>query len=221
MAYSWITFDCYGTLIDWESGMREAFAPLLASRGIDNGAPLAARYIECEMFVERGPWRPYRDILCDASAMLFKQQFGATLSDEERAALVLSMPRWKPFPEVREALTRLSKRYKLAILSNVDDALLEPALKALGVRFDDTITAEQVRSYKPVNTHWKEALERFRITEDALFHVGASSLHDVMPAKQLGIACAWINRHNEKAFASAAPDVMLPDLSGLPEYLGA
>jgi len=220
-AYSWITFDCYGTLVDWEGGMRAAFAPILKAHGLEARPDLAAKYIQHEMLVERREYQPYRQVLAETSRRLFKSDYGVELSDAEAAALADSLPGWEPFPEAAAALERLKKRYKIAVLSNIDDDLLEASLKRLGVAFDETITAQQVRSYKPVNTHWKEALERFRLDPDGLFHVGASSLHDVLPAKQLGIACAWINRTGERAFASTAADVTLPDLTGLPEYLGA
>jgi len=218
--YKWLTFDCYGTLVDWEGGMKAAFAPVFKARGLEPKPDLTARYIQHEMLVERREYRPYRQVLTTTSRELFKSDYNVDLNDEEAAALVLSLPSWKPFPETAEVLARLKHRFKLAVLSNTDDDLVVHTLKGLGVEFDSVITAEQVRSYKPVNLHWKAALERFNAEPEDLFHVGASSLHDVLPAKQLGIACAWINRKGERAFGSAAADVILPDLTGLPGFLG-
>ena len=219
--FKWITFDCYGTLVDWESGMRSAFAPIFKTHGLEARPDLTNKYIQYELLVERREYRPYRQVLGESSRLLFKNDYNVDLSDDEAAALFRSLPDWEPFPEAAAALRRLKDRYKIAVLSNIDDDLLDISLKRLGVAFDDTITAQQVRSYKPVNTHWKEALTRFCSEPEDLFHVGASSMHDVLPAKQLGIACAWINRTGERAFASTAADVILPDLTGLPEHLGA
>lgn len=218
----WITFDCYGTLIDWEAGMREAFSPILKARGLQAGLDdLAAKYIQSEMWVERHGYQPYRRVMADSAAMLFKQHFQVDLNEEESGALLRTFPDWRPFSEVPGVLERLKKRYRLAILSNIDDDLLGISIKRLGVPFDAVVTAEQVKSYKPVNTHWKEALSRFNITEEQIFHVAGSYLHDVMPAKQLGIACAWINRKNEKPFVTSRPDAEFTDLTRLPEFLGA
>ncbi len=222
MSYDWVTFDCYGTLIDWEAGMRAAFGEIMRRRGIP-GAPdaLTGRYIQYELLVERREYRPYRVVLAEACTLLFNQELNVALTAEEAGSLAASLPSWRPFDDARPALERLKKRYKLAVLSNVDDDLLAPSLRALGVPFDELVTAEQVRSYKPILSHWREALRRFGVTEDRVFHVGASYVHDMLPARQLGIACAWINRHDEKAAGSVVPDHSLRSLSGLPELLAA
>jgi 2-haloacid dehalogenase len=222
MKYDWITFDCYGTLVDWEEGMKEPFRRILAAHSLpEDVSALPAKYIQYELWVERRPYMPYRGVLAASTALLFKQEFGVELTADESQELGRALPQWKPFPEVAEVLQRLKKKYRLAVLSNIDDDLLAATLPVLGVEFDLSVTAEQVRTYKPIKNHWQEALRRFGVTEDRVFHVAASYLHDIMPAKQLGIDCAWINRKNEKAIGVFEPDVTFPDLKPLPDYLGA
>ena len=222
MRYDWITFDCYGTLIDWEAGMRETFRTIMQGRSLSGlPEPLTEKYIQYEMFVERRDYQPYREVLAGASALLFQQEFGVTLSSEESGLLAGGLPGWRPFEDAPPALKRLKERYKLAILSNIDDDLLRDSVRSLGVQFDAFVTAQQVRSYKPINTHWKEALSRFGVPEDRVYHVAASYLHDILPAKQMGIACAWINRKSEKVGGTVKPDLSLNDLTALPEILGA
>ena len=222
MRYDWITFDCYGTLIDWEEGMRRTFGAILEGRSLSDGLEtLIEKYVQYEMLVERRAYAPYRQVLAAASSLLFKQELDIDLTEGEAGLLASGLPGWKPFAEAPAALAKLKGRYKLAILSNIDDDLLAPSVAALGVEFDALITAEQVGSYKPIKNHWTAALARFGVREDRVFHVAASYLHDILPCKQMGIACAWINRKGEQVLGTVKPDLALSDLSSLPELLGA
>lgn len=211
-----VTFDCYGTLIDWAGGLDGAIRGLLRKKGVRNAPPdLAGRYVRYEFLVERDGYKLYREVLCLSLAKFLKEDFSIALSEEEARTLVRGLPEWKPFPEADRVLGELKKAYKLAVLSNVDNDLIQSSLKKIKVPFDAVITAEDVGSYKPVTNHWKRALELFGLEPDGVFHVGASPLHDVLPAKQLGIPCAWINRNGEPGDSFTLPDHVFPDLEGL------
>lgn len=190
----WITFDCYGTLIDWEGGVADALSPFLPAP-VDRAA-LAARYIMVEAEVEHESYRPYREILARASARLMSE-LGRPLPSEHARVLPDSLRSWRPFPEVPGALQSLrNDGYRLAILSNVDRDLLTASIALLGVEPDLTITAEDCRSYKPALGHWS----RFRALSGAgperTVHVAASLFHDIVPATSLGYRTVFVNRHD-------------------------
>jgi 2-haloalkanoic acid dehalogenase type II len=194
--YDVITFDCYGTLIDWESGIGAAFAKAAAAdaRQLDRAEVLKA-YSEIEPNVEAETYRRYRDVLRE-TAQRVAERFGWPLSRERAAFLAESLPSWPPFPDTNPALERLvAEGYRLGILSNVDEDLLTRTHQHLTVTFDLTITAEQVGSYKPAHRHFTEA--RRRIGSRPWLHVAQSYFHDVTPAHALGIPVAWINRKCE------------------------
>lgn len=209
----WLTFDCYGTLIDWEGGIADALVPLLPPP-VDRRA-LAGRYIATEASVEREAYRPYREILALASGRLMAT-LGHPLPAGRERVLPESLPAWRPFPEVPGALAALrSAGYRLAILSNVDRDLLAASVGHLGVAVDLMITAEDCRSYKPAPGHWKEFQARSGAVPARTVHVGASQYHDMAPAAALGYRTAFINRHGEPV-AGAAPTRVLRDLASLP-----
>jgi len=214
----WITFDCYGTLIDWEGGVADALVPLLPVP-MERRA-LAARYIAVEAEVEHEAYRPYREVLTEASARLMRA-LGHPLPPDRRQVLPESLARWAPFPEVPAALEALRRAgYRLAILSNVDRDLLATSTARLRVTPDAVITAEDCGSYKPAPGHW----ERFRAETGAAaartVHVGASLYHDMAPAAALGYRTVFINRHGEPTHA-VRPTRELRDLSRLPEVIAA
>jgi 2-haloalkanoic acid dehalogenase type II len=195
-----VSFDCYGTLIDWERGMREAVP----------GAPadFTSRYIEVEAEVEK-TYRPYREILEIAMARMLD----ALGRPGDAKAFARSIVRWPPFPEVRAALEALkADGWRLAILSNVDDDIIAESVKLIGVSFDWIVTAQQVGSYKPAHGHWKRLADL--AGEKRWLHIGASLYHDMAPAVALGLPHIWINRNAERA--TVALDGELPDLRGLP-----
>ena len=211
----WITFDCYGTLIDWEGGVAGALAPFLPAP-VDRAA-LAARYIAIEAEVEHEAYRPYHEILAVASARLMAALGHPFPADRERV-LPDSLPSWRPFPEVPAVLRALqSEGRRLAILSNVDHALLRSSIARLGVEPHLTVTAEDCRSYKPARGHGDRFRELSGAAAAATVHVAASQFHDIVPATALGFRTVFVNRHGEPV--AAAPTRAVPDLRALPEVI--
>ncbi len=216
MAVEWVTFDCYGTLIDWERGITDSLLPLLRA-GTDRRA-LAERYITMEAEFEAEGYHLYRDVLDRVSRRVLRS-LDAPIPDDQTSPLPSSLAEWNPFPEVRSALRALvdQGRY-LAILSNVDKDLLELSIGRLGVRPDLAITAEEARSYKPAPGHWRRFLERSGASVEGTVHVGASQYHDMRPAAALGFRTIFIDRHGETLETS--PTRVLRDLSTLPNVIG-
>jgi 2-haloacid dehalogenase len=202
----WATFDCYGTLIDWNGGIRTQLARVF---GEDRADGLLERYHELEPELEADGRLSYREVLTEAMRRL-----GAPESEED--ALAQSLPSWRPFPEVPSALMRARGRgWKLAILSNTDRDYIEASLAQLGVPFEVSIVASEIGSYKPALGHWRAFEERVGRPPDV--HVAASLYHDVAPANDLGLPSIWINRLGEEP--GPRPTRELPDLSRLPETL--
>ena len=200
-----ITFDCYGTLIDWESGIRSAFA----AAGVDGDAALRA-YAEIEPVVEHEKYRSYREVLRETAKRIAPHVKTNFLAE--------SLPSWKPFADTNPSLERLRRAaIRLGILSNVDDDLIAETRKHFTVDFDLVITAQQVRSYKPGHAHFLTARER--IGDAKWLHAAQSNFHDIVPANQLRIANAWINRHGGKALAGGTPTYEFRDLTGLADAM--
>jgi 2-haloalkanoic acid dehalogenase type II len=200
-----LTFDCYGTLIDWERGIAEAFGAAAAADGVtlDRAAVLRA-YHEIEPRVQAERYRRYRDVLALA-ARAVAERLRWPLPPGREAFLPESLPAWPPFPDTNEALGRLrAAGHRLAILSNVDDDLLAGSRRHLAVDFDFVVTAQQVGSYKPAPGHFLAA--RTRIAGAPWLHVAQSYFHDVQPARAHGIAAAWINRKAEPPLDDRGPD---------------
>ena len=200
-----LTFDCYGTLIDWERGITEAFDAAARADGItlDRAAVLRA-YHELEPRVQAERYRRYREVLA-LTAGAVADRLGWRLGPGREAFLPASLPTWPPFPDTPEALRRLRDAgHRLAILSNVDDDLLAGTRPHLGVEFDFAVTAQQVGSYKPAPGHFTAA--RARIGGARWLHVAQSYFHDVQPARALGIPTAWINRKGERPLDERGPD---------------
>jgi 2-haloacid dehalogenase len=214
-----ITFDCYGTLIDWESGMKNALKSLLECRGLsfDIGS-MPQRYIEIEMEIERKDYRKYKDVLTLGVRRLFKEK-GINLTSHEEKIFVDTIAKWPPFEETTGVLRKLKEKHKLAILSNIDDDLIQHSIKLIGVDFDGVITAERVKSYKPSHGHWEDMMAVFKLPKENILHVSASYRHDIIPAKELGFNVAWINRRNEEAMG-VKPDYEFRDLRPLVDLLG-
>ena len=225
MRYDYLTFDCYGTLVDWRNGILSACAGAAGFAAAAGGeAALADRerildlHARHEAEVQAGPYRRYREVLAETA-----RRMAADLGLEEALGsfdfLAESLPRWQPFPEVDAALSLLRRRgCRLGILSNIDDDLLAATLARLETRFDLLITAEQVRSYKPAADHFIRARER--IGDRRWLHVAQSRFHDIDPARRLGIPAAWINRLDEPPAAASGPPVpTFEDLTGLTRWL--
>jgi 2-haloacid dehalogenase len=185
-ATRWATFDCYGTLIDWNGGIRRELARVFGEERADE---LLARYHELEPELEADGSRSYREVLTEAMRRL-----GASADEED--ALARSLPDWLPFPEVPEALREARERgWKLAILSNTDRDYIESSMERIGVPFDEAIVASEIGSYKPALGHWRVFEERVGRPPDV--HVAASLFHDIGPANELGLPSIWINRLGE------------------------
>ena len=215
MPVEWVTFDCYGTLIDWERGITDALLPLLPPH-TDRKA-LAEWYIHMEAQFEAEGYHLYRDVL-DRVGRRVLRSLDAAIPDDETSPLPSSLAEWRPFPEVPAALNALVAQGRfIAILSNVDRDLLELSIGRLGIRPDLAITAEEARSYKPAPGHWHKFLERSGASRENTVHVGASQYHDMRPAAALGFRTVFIDRHGETL--ETAPTSVLPDLSTLPDVI--
>jgi 2-haloalkanoic acid dehalogenase type II len=215
-----LTFDCYGTLIDWERGIAEAFAAAAGADGValDRAAVLRA-YHEVEPCVQAERYRRYRDVLA-LTARGVADRLGWALSPGREFFLGESLPSWPPFPDTNDALRRLKGTgHRLIILSNVDDDLLAGTRHHLAVEFDAVITAEQVGSYKPAAGHFTAA--RTQIGGAPWLHVAQSYFHDVQPARALGIPTAWINRKGERPLDGRGPDHEFRTLAEAADFLAS
>jgi 2-haloacid dehalogenase len=208
----WATFDCYGTLIDWNGGIGRELERLF---GASEVASLLHRYHELEPQVQREePSRRYRDVLTLALGRLAESE-GVLLQADQHDALAESLPSWRPFPEVGAALEEARVRgWKLAILSNTDRDYIDASLERIGVPFELAIVASEIGSYKPAHRHWEAFFETTVGADRARHvHVGASLFHDIEPARALGLRTIWINRLGEEP--DPPPDVELHTLAGL------
>ena len=205
----WATFDCYGTLIDWNGGIGRELERLF---GPARGGELLHAYHELEPQIQReDPGRSYREVMAVALARL-----GAPADDQD--ALGRSLPEWDPFPEVSQALEGARARgWRLAVLSNTDPDLLDASVARIGVYVDLTVAASEIGAYKPAPAHWEEFFARSGADRDGHVHVAASLFHDIAPASSLGLRTIWINRLGEEA--EPQPDVELRSLAGLADSL--
>jgi 2-haloacid dehalogenase len=212
-----LTFDCYGTLIDWESGILNAILPVLFRRDVAlSDGEILQLYAELEARVEVGTYIKYRDVLRKVMQG-FGEKFNFPPNEMELNALSDSLKNWKPFPDTVEALKELKERFKLAVISNTDDALFAETARHLRVRFDWVITAEQVKSYKPSTNNFERAIEKIGASPDKILHVAQSVYHDIIPAKRLGLATVLVRRRGPGATlpAEGRPDLEVPDLKTL------
>jgi len=206
----WATFDCYGTLIDWDGGIR---AELERVFGDERADELLDRYHEVEPEVQRDGALSYRAVTTEAMRRL-----GAPNGAEH--ALAEALPSWRAFPEVHGALVEARRRgWKLGILSNTDDDYIAASQVQIGITFDEVVVAQEIGSYKPAHRHWQEFFARTRAPRAGHVHVAASLFHDIVPATELGLRTVWINRTAETAPAEAQPAAELTDLFSLPETL--
>jgi 2-haloacid dehalogenase len=210
----WATFDCYGTLVDWNAGIGDELARLF---GEDRRAELLRRYHVLEPMVQRGVSLSYREVLARTLAGV-SVEAGLDLPEHELDALARSLPAWPVFPEAPAALAEARARgWRLAILSNSDPDLIEASMEAIGVPFELAVTAGEIGSYKPETGHWRVFSERTDADRARHVHAGASLFHDVAPALELGLPVIWINRLGESGAPPPPPE--LPDLSRLPATL--
>lgn len=216
-----ISFDCYGTLIDWEAGILPVLQTVLANHGYSlSDANILELYGEFEAEAESGPYQSYCDVL-RAVVRAFADRFHFKATPGEIDSLHKSVPDWPPFADTVRALRELASRYRLVVISNIDDDLFAATRQHLGVEFAGVITAEQARSYKPSLNSFQMALRSLSLSPKHLLHAGQSIYHDVVPAQALGIATAWVNRKSARPGVGAVrasegtPDLEVPDLASL------
>jgi 2-haloacid dehalogenase len=206
----WATFDCYGTLIDWDGGVRAALASLWPYADAD---VLLASYHRIEPTLQEGGRRTYREVLIEAVRLIAVDQ-GLDVPEGGTTALADSLPTWPPFPEVGAALRGLRDRgWRIAILSNTDPDYLDASLRLIGVAVDEQVAASQIGSYKPEFAHWDVFFERTGADRRRHVHVAASLFHDVEPCAKLGLPCVWINREGARSDLPRAGE--LRDLTDL------
>lgn len=205
--FEWLSFDCYGTLIDWESGILGYLQPLLEKKcRFATDEEVLAIYSELEPRHQSGPYHSYREVLA-AVVRDFGREFRFPVTPAEAVGLADSIANWEPFDDTVAGLRQLQSRYKLAILSNIDDDLFAFSARQLEVHFDSVLTAQQLRSYKPSLANFRALLRQLAVDRSRLLHVAESLYHDVAPAKSLGIATVWVNRRQGRTGASKLADI--------------
>ena len=211
-----ITFDCYGTLIDWETGLLGAIRPILRSHNVSLGdAEILQIYGELEPKAQN-PYRRYRDVLASI-VRDFGNRLGFQVSDPEAESLPGSLKNWLPFPDTNAALEKLKTKYRLAIISNTDDDFFAATSRHFPIKFDEVVTAEQAEAYKPSLAPFELALRRLALPSEQVLHAGQSVHHDVLPAKSLGLATVLVERRGFGATkpAEGEPDLRVRDLQAL------
>jgi 2-haloacid dehalogenase len=212
------TFDCYGTLVDWEGGLGTFLHSLALREGdesADPGRVMRERWEAIQFEVIQGDYRPYKDVLAE-SLRIWCEERGYLYDGRDGEALVRSMRSWQPFPDTRPALTRVRDAgVRLVIVSNTDRDILEYTLRQIEVPFDDLVTAEDVQSYKPADPHFDEALRRIGEPPGPVLHVAFGFKYDIGPAQRHGMATAWVNRHAESRPGAETPDHEWRDLWAL------
>ncbi len=228
--YGALTFDCYGTLIDWEAGIADALRPVMRAHGIRvSDAELMDLYSEIERAGKSGEYRRYREVLrATVRGICTRLEFVPSMSEIE--CLAESLGSWQPFPDTVDALRRFQSRYRLCIVSNVDDDLFAGTARTLDVDFDYIVTAEQAGSYKPSHNNFALAIQRMGIPKERVLHVAESVKLDIEAAKSFGMDAVWVNRHaglEREGSASGNPsdgqsgaDLEVPDLKTLAELMG-
>jgi 2-haloacid dehalogenase len=210
--FKFITFDCYGTLIDWETGILTALSRILQKHSIHaSDAEILALYGDLEAEAEAGDYKPYREVLRKVVRGL-GERYGFQASAREQESLPDSLASWRPFPDTVNALRQLHSKFQLGIISNIDDDLFAASAPQLEVPFDQVITASQARAYKPSPTIFRVAQEKLGISTAEWLHAGQSRYHDVIPANSLGIATLWVNRPSPRPGGAVRQAEGVPDL---------
>jgi 2-haloacid dehalogenase len=220
-----VTFDCYGTLIDWETGL------LNALRSLREGAPLTATdeqvleaYAGLESTLETGDYISYREVLRGVMRGMARR-LGAAADAVDLDTLAASLPDWPPFADTIDSLRRIKAHKRLAVISNTDDDLFAGTARVLQVPFDFVITAQQARSYKPSRNNFERAISSMGIPKERILHAAQSRFHDIAPARELGITCVWVNRRHGRSgegatrTSTATPDLVVPDLRTLADLI--
>jgi 2-haloacid dehalogenase len=221
-----LTFDCYGTLIDWETGILAAVRPVFGPAGVvPTDAELLEAYAIAEAGLESGPYQPYRTVLAGVMREL-SSRFGVKIDDHQAGAIARSLPTWRAFPDTIAAMHRLRRRFRLGVISNVDDDLFAGTRDTNALPVDWVVTAEQCRSYKPSEKNFRVAMEAHGLTQRTVLHVAESLYHDVAPCRALGVRSVWVHRRAGRPGsgathpASAVPDLRVTSLAELADALG-
>ncbi|MEB3278453.1 MAG: haloacid dehalogenase type II [Lyngbya sp.] len=215
-----LSFDCYGTLIDWENGITPVLKKIVSDHQIDcDEQQLLKFFSEYEPIAQSGKYQCYKDVLREVVQNIGERlEFEPTISELE--SLWKSIDTWQPFMDTIEALQALKQKYRLVVISNIDDDLFAKTAEHLQVEFDEVVTAQQVKSYKPALRNFEFTLEKIGLSPDKLLHVAESLYHDIAPAKQMGLKTVWVNRQQGKEVGAtqptaAEPDLEVPDLKTL------
>ena len=218
MRFTHLTFDCYGTLIDWRKGIEAHLGELLRSNGLTSDASVFPLYVELEA-EEEGQYKSYREVLRD-TAIRVAEHLNVSISERDAKVFAESVPSWPPFSDTVDTLKELGRRgYKRIILSNVDKDLLEKTILQNRLDVDDHITAEDVGSYKPSLGHWNRFFELHKASKETTLHVAQSIYHDIIPSRKLGISTAWINRYSELKPPEISPSYVFSNLKSLLKLL--
>lgn len=218
MKFTHLTFDCYGTLIDWRNGIESHLGELLRKHGLAQDVSVYQIYLRFEA-EEEGKYKSYKDILTD-TAIKSADHFKMSITKDEAREFAASVPLWKPFTDTVESLRQMGERgYKRVILSNIDRDLLRDTINQNRLEVDGYVTAEDVGSYKPALGHWNRFFDEYRTTKDGTLHVAQSVFHDIRPASNIGIATAWINRYSDEKPSGVNPTYVTPDLRSLLKVL--
>ena len=218
-----ITFDCYGTLIDWEQGILNALQPVLAPHGVDAGEDeLLERYARHEAALEAGAYLPYREVLAGSLRGLCGE-LGFSPSDDDARGFAQALGDWPAFHDTAPALRRLHERFRLGVITNCDRDLFALSNRRLGVTFDWVVTAQDARAYKPGHAPFELAFSTIDVPRDRILHAAQSLFHDHVPGKKLGLTTVWVDRRHGRPGsgatppASATPDLTVPDMRTLAE----
>ena len=221
-----LSFDCYGTLIDWETGIASALRPILESHQVSaDHHYLLELYGKAESEFEAGPYRPYRQVLKHVLSQI-GDVLGFEPSRDELEGFSTSVMDWPAFTDSSQALRALATRYRLIILSNIDDDQIRYSQELLGIEFDGVFTAQQIGSYKPSRRNFEYLIQHAGVPQNKILHVAQSLFHDIAPAKAMGISTVWVDRRQGFAGfgatppAEAAPDATVPDLRSLAVLTG-
>jgi len=216
--FTHLTFDCYGTLIDWRKGIEAHLGGPLRKNGLSSGVSVFPLYVKLEA-EEEGQYKSYREILRD-TAVKVAERLEVSIAENEANVFAASVPSWPPFGDTAESLKELGKRgYKRVILSNIDKDILKETILRNSLDVDGYITAEDVGSYKPSPGHWNRFFDAYKTRKEATLHVAQSIFHDIIPCSKLAIPTAWINRYNEATPPAVNPTYVFDDLKSLMRLL--
>jgi 2-haloalkanoic acid dehalogenase type II len=214
-----ITFDCYGTLVDWEAGITSFLTEVLREKGTTASIPEVVRVREdIDFEMVQGPYRTYKEILRLSLKETF-HQFQVAYNDQDGERLIQSVPTWPVFTETKPALERLARKCRLAIISNIDKDIIEKTKANIGVQFAITVTAQEARAYKPTPKPFQIALKKLAAKPTSILHVSSGFRYDIPPAHRLGFRTAWVNRKSEQAPLGERADYEFKNLTELADYV--